>query len=50
VSEEENREKFDREIVRPSFYLLNKCGCRFINYEQVNAEWGELKKRKPPIF
>lgn len=50
VSSEENRWKFDRELDRPSFYMLRKHNCRFIDYSQVNEEWKELQKRKPPIF
>lgn len=50
VSHDENKDKFYREVDRPSFYLLKKQSCQFINYHQVNEEWSELKKRKTPIF
>lgn len=50
VSSGENRGKFDREIERPSFHLLRKHSCRFIDYGQVNEEWKELQKRKHPVF
>jgi len=50
VSSGDNREKFEREVERPSFYLLRKHTCRFIDYDQVSEEWKDLQKRKPPIF
>jgi hypothetical protein len=50
VSDEENRDKFEREIIRPSFKQLRKCKCEFREYRQVEAEWKELQKRKPSIF
>lgn len=50
ISDAVNEEKFSRELVRPSFGLLRKYGCRFITYEQVDKEWEQLKHKRPPIF
>lgn len=50
VSQGENKDKFYRELERPSFYLLRKHNCKFLDYQQVDEEWKELEKRKPPIF
>lgn len=50
VSHKDNKDKFYRELERPSFYLLSRYGCEFVDYEQVAEQWKELKNRKPPLF
>jgi hypothetical protein len=50
VSDESNSEKFDNELVRPSFSLLRENNCRFVTYKQVEEEWKQLRDRKPPLF
>ena len=50
VSDESNNERFDNELLRPSFSRLRENGCRFVTYKQVEEEWRQLKNRKPPIF
>jgi len=50
VSDESNNEKFDNELVRPSFSLLRENNCRFVTYKEVEEEWKELQNRKPPPF
>jgi len=50
VSDESNSEKFDNELVRPSFSLLRENNCRFVTYKQVEEEWKQLRNRKPPLF
>ena len=35
VSDESNIEKFDNELLRPSFSLLKENNCRFVTYKQV---------------
>jgi hypothetical protein len=50
VSSESNRDKFEREMVRPTFKQLRKCNCEFREYQQIEEEWKELQKRRPPIF
>ncbi len=50
VSDESNSEKFDNELIRPSFSLLRENNCRFVTYKQVEEEWKQLQNRKPPLF
>lgn len=50
VSDESNSEKFDNELLRPSFSLLRENNCRFVTYKQVEEEWRQLQNRKPPPF
>jgi len=50
VSDESNSERFDNELIRPSFTLLRENKCRFVTYKQVEEEWKQLKNRKPPLF
>jgi len=50
VSDESNSERFDNELVRPSFSLLRENNCRFVTYKQVEEEWKQLQNRKPPLF
>jgi hypothetical protein len=50
VSDDSNSEKFDSELVRPSFSLLRENNCRFVSYEQVEEEWKHLRNRKPLLF
>ena len=50
VSDESNIERFNTELVRPSFSLLRENNCRFVNYQQVEEEWKQLQNRKPPLF
>jgi hypothetical protein len=50
VSDESNSEKFDNELIRPSFSLLRENNCRFVTYKQVEEEWKRLRDRKPPLF
>jgi len=50
VSDESNSERFDNELVRPSFSLLRENNCRFVTYKQVEEEWKQLQSRKPPLF
>ena len=50
VSDESNSDKFDNELVRPSFTLLRENNCRFVTYKQVEEEWKQLQNRKPPLF
>lgn len=50
ISKEKNEEKFNRELERPSFNLLRKLECSFLNYKEVDEEWKEILNRKPPKF
>jgi len=50
VSDESNSERFDNELVRPSFSLLRENNCRFVSYKEVEEEWKQLQNRKPPLF
>jgi len=50
VSDESNNERFENELVRPSFSRLRENKCRFITYKQVEEEWRRLQNRKPPPF
>jgi len=50
VSDESNSERFENELVRPSFSLLRENKCRFVTYKQVEEEWKQLQDRKPPLF
>jgi hypothetical protein len=50
ISDEENRERFNRELDRPSFRLLKKHKCAFRNYQEVNEEYKQLQHRRSPIF
>ena len=50
VSDGSNNEKFESELERPSFSLLQENNCRFVTYKQVEEEWKQLQNRKPPLF
>lgn len=50
ISSDSNRERFYQQLDRPSFSLLRKYNCEFLNYKEVNEEWKEVKKRKTPKF
>ena len=50
VSDESNNNRFDSELVRPSFHLLRENKCRFVSYKQVAEEWKQLQNRRPPPF
>lgn len=50
VSDGSNSEKFDNELVRPSFSLLRENNCRFVTYKQVEEEWKQLQNKKQPLF
>lgn len=50
VSDESNHDKFNNELMRPSFSLLRENNCHFINYKQVEEEWKQLRNKKPPLF
>ncbi len=50
ISDKSNRDKFFRELDRPSFYLLRKHNCEFLTFEDIDEQWEELKKQKPSKF
>jgi len=50
ISNSINKDKFNREIIRPSFRLLRKYDCKFIDYKEVDEAWKELQIKKSPIF
>lgn len=50
ISNDNNKDKFYRELDRPSFSLLKDQKCEFFNYKEIDEEWKEVKNRKPPKF
>ena len=50
ISDESNNERFDNELIRPSFSLLRENNCRFVTYKQLEEEWKQLKNRRAPLF
>jgi hypothetical protein len=50
ISDNSNKEKFFRELDRPSFYLLRKYDCEFLTIEEVDEEWKEIRDRRPARF
>jgi len=50
VSDESNNERFESELLRPSFSRLRENDCRFVSYKEVENEWRQLQDRKPPPF
>ncbi len=50
ISDESNRDRFNEQMARSSFTLLSKNNCQFINYQQVEEEWKQLRNKKEPLF
>lgn len=50
IAEDQHRDKFYRELDRPSFLLLREFNCDFLSYNEVGQAWRDVKNRKPPKF
>jgi len=50
VGPEERRDKFNRELDRPSFKELREFGCDFVPYDEIDQMYKDMKSRRPTPF